>query len=283
MTENRKHDAAKSAPAGRRADALDRLADALAEDVLETPGNELLAEVAQDHGDARALTREFDRIFTQVEQRHAMLDEPRKVEQPAAVGGQSRDRSDLRSAHAAPVARRKNVSGWVARLRDVWGRAKAGSLTPAVALARGVRMAPMLAGALLGMIGTVGYFLIFASPSTLDRAEGERLAKQFRQAEERIIQLPAAPQPEAGRSAPEARKIRTVTVRVLGPAGAPYAPLRYEPPPADLTRSLSAVRRPIAPTDDAFSLAPLPLSAYSRFVPNGRYAVEPGNPSPTGR
>ncbi len=47
----------------RQRDALDRLSDALSEDILKTPGDELLAEAQEDHGDPLALAKEFDRIF----------------------------------------------------------------------------------------------------------------------------------------------------------------------------------------------------------------------------
>jgi murein DD-endopeptidase MepM/ murein hydrolase activator NlpD len=47
----------------RHSEAVDRLTDALSEDVLNTPGDALLDEVAEDHGDRRALAREFDQIL----------------------------------------------------------------------------------------------------------------------------------------------------------------------------------------------------------------------------
>ena len=43
-----------------RPDALSRLADALSEDVLNTPAEELLAEAAEDAQSPRALVSEFD-------------------------------------------------------------------------------------------------------------------------------------------------------------------------------------------------------------------------------
>jgi pilus assembly protein CpaB len=43
-------------------DALWHLADALSEDILNTPAEDLFAEVAADHGNRRALATEFDRI-----------------------------------------------------------------------------------------------------------------------------------------------------------------------------------------------------------------------------
>src|ERR1700757_5095320 len=44
-------------------DAPDLLAERLVEDILNTPGRELLAEVAEDHGDTHALAREFDNLI----------------------------------------------------------------------------------------------------------------------------------------------------------------------------------------------------------------------------
>jgi hypothetical protein len=51
-----------------RRDAVDRLTDALCNDILKAPGDELLAEVAEDYRDPRALAMEFDRIFERVQQ-----------------------------------------------------------------------------------------------------------------------------------------------------------------------------------------------------------------------
>jgi hypothetical protein len=42
--------------------ALDRLADVLVEDIMSTPAEELLAEVAEDHGNPRALAQAFDKV-----------------------------------------------------------------------------------------------------------------------------------------------------------------------------------------------------------------------------
>jgi pilus assembly protein CpaB len=45
-----------------KSDAQWNLADALSEDILNTPAEDLLAEVAADHGDRQALANEFERI-----------------------------------------------------------------------------------------------------------------------------------------------------------------------------------------------------------------------------
>jgi hypothetical protein len=58
----------------RRTDALDHLTDALSEDILKAPGEELLAEVEEDCGDRRALAMGFDRIFARVQQDSGRLD-----------------------------------------------------------------------------------------------------------------------------------------------------------------------------------------------------------------
>jgi hypothetical protein len=58
----------------RRRDALDNLTDALCEDILKAPGEELLAEVGEDYGDRRALAMGFDRIFARVQQDSGRLD-----------------------------------------------------------------------------------------------------------------------------------------------------------------------------------------------------------------
>src|SRR4051812_48856976 len=43
-------------------DALHNLADALGEDVVATPPERLLAEAAEEHGDAHAFAAAFDRV-----------------------------------------------------------------------------------------------------------------------------------------------------------------------------------------------------------------------------
>jgi murein DD-endopeptidase MepM/ murein hydrolase activator NlpD len=47
----------------RRSEALHRLAEALSEDILNTPRETLLAEVAEDHGDSRAFAKAFNRVL----------------------------------------------------------------------------------------------------------------------------------------------------------------------------------------------------------------------------
>jgi murein DD-endopeptidase MepM/ murein hydrolase activator NlpD len=49
--------------AARRSEALLRLADALSEDILNTPAGNLIAEVTEDHGDGRALAKTFNRML----------------------------------------------------------------------------------------------------------------------------------------------------------------------------------------------------------------------------
>jgi tetratricopeptide (TPR) repeat protein len=48
-------------------DALHNLVEAMVEDILNTPGEELLCEVGEDYGDPRALAVQFDRIRVQAE------------------------------------------------------------------------------------------------------------------------------------------------------------------------------------------------------------------------
>lgn len=50
-------------------DALDNLADALTEDILNTPDDELLREVEDDYGNPRALANKFDQILERAEKR----------------------------------------------------------------------------------------------------------------------------------------------------------------------------------------------------------------------
>jgi hypothetical protein len=53
-------------------DALDNLADALTEDILNTPDGELLREVEEDYGDPHALANKFDQILARI-MHHAAL------------------------------------------------------------------------------------------------------------------------------------------------------------------------------------------------------------------
>jgi hypothetical protein len=48
-------------------EALDNLADALTEDILNTPDDELLRDVEEDYGDPRALANKFDQILERAE------------------------------------------------------------------------------------------------------------------------------------------------------------------------------------------------------------------------
>jgi hypothetical protein len=50
-----------------RPDALFNLADAMAEDILNTPDDEVLREVEEDFGDPRALANKFDQILERAE------------------------------------------------------------------------------------------------------------------------------------------------------------------------------------------------------------------------
>jgi hypothetical protein len=50
-----------------RPDALFNLADALTEDILNTPDDDLLREVEEDYGDPRALANKFDEILERAE------------------------------------------------------------------------------------------------------------------------------------------------------------------------------------------------------------------------
>jgi hypothetical protein len=48
-------------------DHLENLADALTEDILNTPDDELLREVEEDYGDPQALANKFDQILERAE------------------------------------------------------------------------------------------------------------------------------------------------------------------------------------------------------------------------
>jgi hypothetical protein len=57
-----------------RLDPLGRLAGALVEDILATPGPELLAQSAEDYGDARALAAEFEKAIASLKEKFETAD-----------------------------------------------------------------------------------------------------------------------------------------------------------------------------------------------------------------
>jgi hypothetical protein len=63
-------------------DAVDNLADALTEDILNTPDHEVLREVAEDYGDARALANKFDQILERAEEQVFETARPAASRQP---------------------------------------------------------------------------------------------------------------------------------------------------------------------------------------------------------
>jgi hypothetical protein len=71
-----------------RPDALFKLADTMAEDILRTPDEEVLREVAEDYGDPHALANKFDQILERAE---------KQVYAPPQVRSSFLDLSDLGS------------------------------------------------------------------------------------------------------------------------------------------------------------------------------------------
>src|SRR5215831_7026389 len=63
-------------------DALDNLADALTEDILNTPDDELLREVEEDYGDPRALANKFDQILERAEKQVSARSAASQVRSP---------------------------------------------------------------------------------------------------------------------------------------------------------------------------------------------------------
>ena len=100
-------------------DALGRLAEVMVEDILETPRTELLAEVAEDHGDNQALSPNFDRLVRPAVRRAEMRsanvvraerEKPRSVVSPIeAIGPQQT------SAGRTLVS---TVIGWLKALQE---------------------------------------------------------------------------------------------------------------------------------------------------------------------
>src|SRR5215469_2008711 len=118
--------------ATRRKDdnALGRLAEVMVEDILETPRTELLAEVAEDHGDNQALSTNFDRLVRPAVRRAEMRsanvvraerEKPRSVVSPIeAIGPQQ-------SAGRRLVS---TVIGWLKALDERTFFSGSGSLFP---------------------------------------------------------------------------------------------------------------------------------------------------------
>jgi hypothetical protein len=256
MTDERKHDASKGRPVERPADAFDNLSDALVEEILSSSGTELLAEVREDFGDSRALAVEFDRVFARVARQHAVHNESANRRNAADA---RRRAPSSRSAGAV----RPPSPGWVEWLLQWWGSARPSA--PVFVLAR---MAPVLGAALLGVVGTVAYFAMFDSPGSMPGRLHE--AAPTRPATDITFDGTQAERLAAARLA-EAKKIRTVTVRLGDSQASAYTPLRYEPAPSD------SISRLAVPPSDAFSFVPLPTSAYSRFVAGERYVIESGD------
>lgn len=64
---------AKSNTTAKPNRALERLADVLVEDIVGTPADQLLAEVAEDYGNPRALVTTFDKIALRARTRNNAL------------------------------------------------------------------------------------------------------------------------------------------------------------------------------------------------------------------
>jgi len=47
----------------------EKLADAMVEDILKTPDNEILREVEEDYGDPLALAKQFDKVLEQAKRK----------------------------------------------------------------------------------------------------------------------------------------------------------------------------------------------------------------------
>src|SRR3982074_2642336 len=92
--------------ASMKQQGLDRLADVLVEDILSTPGDQLLAEVAEDCGNARALADTFDKIVVRARSSHDRL---------AAKASPIVTNQVLSGAPA-----QKGSSGLVEQLRTLW-------------------------------------------------------------------------------------------------------------------------------------------------------------------
>jgi len=101
-------------------DALDNLADALSEDILNAPDYELLREVEEDYGDPRALANQFDQILERAE---------KQVFGTVRSGASPQVRS---SVLGLPISLPKETSHWIKGIFDLNSRISEflSSLTP---------------------------------------------------------------------------------------------------------------------------------------------------------
>jgi hypothetical protein len=91
-------------------DTLLNLADAMAEDILNTPDDEILREVEEDFGDPRALANKFDQILERAE---------KQVSAPARSVASPQVRSSLLDL---PISLRGETIRWVEGIFDFGGR-----------------------------------------------------------------------------------------------------------------------------------------------------------------
>jgi hypothetical protein len=104
-------------------DALDNLADALTEDILNTPDDELLREVGEDYGDPHALANKFDQILERAE---------KQVFGTARPAASSQTQSSFQ-AQSSVLSYRERMLDWLSTLfgnRMVWAGAAAVLIVP---------------------------------------------------------------------------------------------------------------------------------------------------------
>jgi len=177
-------------------DPMDHLADALVEDILATPAEVLFAESTEDHGDARALAAELDRIVTANAWPVGALEVA--VTAPGAPGAPAPDASQRSVAPAG-------TPGWrvgLERLRQNLLAPGGGRRTPwgppiaAVSLLALVALSAVAALHWENRAGPGEELMRGRSPATT-RPEAERTRGISHRGGEYLVLLPAQPSLEA--------------------------------------------------------------------------------------
>jgi tetratricopeptide (TPR) repeat protein len=93
-------------------DALQHLADALTEDIVNTPGGMLLAEVLEDFGSTHALADEFDKTFD-----HALAAEFDSIVRPVMSSYSNRS---IEQSYSIAATNERSAASVIEWLRSLW-------------------------------------------------------------------------------------------------------------------------------------------------------------------
>ncbi|HUI98360.1 MAG TPA: M23 family metallopeptidase [Xanthobacteraceae bacterium] len=252
----------------RHPDPLDHLADGLAEDILDTPAERLLAEAAEDHDEPAALAAAFDRLAT----RAARQARPRRLaDRIGALAAMLAPKRSWRPALAAVAG----VAVIVVAGDLYWHTGPESELVPASAPAAVARDA--------------------AAPNAVAARPVPQPAPERRADAALAPAQPPAPTPSAASPAPappaadQPRRVKTV---VIGSGGGPLnvaeAPLAGPRPPVTDDRLEALLDADLVRTRDRMAkIASLPPPSEekaagppaSRMQPLSRSGVAPQIPA----